>query len=795
MYSKDKKNTGGFPDPLAPMEVKESKEYGLQYAKAIENQWGKLNSTDSLFSRRNVMFERCRNYANGTQDTSIYKKLLHTLDPNSNDGSLVNIDYTPVPILPKFNRVVVNKILSRDPYPNLEAIDPLSSSEKNEKKKVVELQVQARQQLLQLKEQSGIVLGMDPESIPETLEEAEIFMGSNIKTDAEVSAQIATNLTLSWNNFNDNAYRRCVNDISSLGMAVTKRSNDPNYGIKIDYVDPSRFVHSYTEDPNFDDLVYAGHIKRITINELRRISNGGLTEDELKKIATKVRNQYNNDPYSIDKFHYDDRLKRNVYGYDEYMVDVMDFEFISVDNMYFEEKENRYGNKNFFYKGFDYTPKAGSVYERVPKMMTIATVYSGSYILGCEDYLFGYGRTLNVPRNIHDISRARLSYSVIATNLTNMMPKGMVDSCIGFADMIQLTHLKIQQAIAKAKPDGLVIDIEGLENVQLGKAGEMQPLDLQDIYEQTGIFYYRSKNPEGGFQNPPIREINNTIRNINELVGIYNHYLRMIRDVTGINDVMDSSSPKGEALVGVREQALAAGNNAIYDITNAAIVLYKKVCEDVVKCVQILPKDSVIYKVYETAIGTENMSVLSSFSDLPMYNFGVQVVKDMEDKDRQYLEQNIQISLQQKELDIEDAIAIRNMKDVNQAELLLISRRKKRLQKMQEQAEQNSRIQAELQQQSAMAASQAKMQEMQLEAELAARKIQLEAEAEAAIEQIRQQGRMQVEMLKAQAMLGFKTDEKDFKEKLEVFKEDRKDLRVVKQAQEQSRLIEQRKTI
>lgn len=795
MYSKDKKNTGGFPDPLAPMEVKESKEYGLQYAKAIENQWGKLNSTDSLFSRRNVMFERCRNYANGTQDTSIYKKLLHTLDPNSNDGSLVNIDYTPVPILPKFNRVVVNKILSRDPYPNLEAIDPLSSSEKNEKKKVVELQVQARQQLLQLKEQSGIVLGMDPESIPETLEEAEIFMGSNIKTDAEVSAQIATNLTLSWNNFNDNAYRRCVNDISSLGMAVTKRSNDPNYGIKIDYVDPSRFVHSYTEDPNFDDLVYAGHIKRITINELRRISNGGLTEEELKKIATKVRNQYNNDPYSIDKFHYDDRLKRNVYGYDEYMVDVMDFEFISVDNMYFEEKENRYGNKNFFYKGFDYTPKAGSVYERVPKMMTIATVYSGSYILGCEDYLFGYGRTLNVPRNIHDISRARLSYSVIATNLTNMMPKGMVDSCIGFADMIQLTHLKIQQAIAKAKPDGLVIDIEGLENVQLGKAGEMQPLDLQDIYEQTGIFYYRSKNPEGGFQNPPIREINNTIRNINELVGIYNHYLRMIRDVTGINDVMDSSSPKGEALVGVREQALAAGNNAIYDITNAAIVLYKKVCEDIVKCVQILPKDSVIYKVYETAIGTENMSVLSSFSDLPMYNFGVQVVKDMEDKDRQYLEQNIQISLQQKELDIEDAIAIRNMKDVNQAELLLISRRKKRLQKMQEQAEQNSRIQAELQQQSAMAASQAKMQEMQLEAELAARKIQLEAEAEAAIEQIRQQGRMQVEMLKAQAMLGFKTDEKDFKEKLEVFKEDRKDLRVVKQAQEQSRLIEQRKTI
>jgi hypothetical protein len=386
-----------------------------------------------------------------------------------------------------------------------------------------------------------------------------------------------------------------------------------------------------------------------------------------------------------------------------------------------------------------------------------------------------------------------MSYSAISTNFMQMMPKSMVDSCIGFADMLQLTHLKIQQAIAKAKPDGLIIDIEGLENVQLGKGGELQPLDLHDIYEQTGVFYYRSKNPEGGFQNPPIREIGNSIRNINELIGIYNHYLRMIRDVTGINEVMDASSPKGEALVGVREQALAAANNAIYDITNASMILFKKVCEDVVKCIQILPIDSVIFRVYENAIGKENMRVLSSFSDLPMYNFGVQVVKDMEDKDRQYLEQNIQISLQQKELDIEDAIAIRNMKDVNQAEMLLIARRKKRMKRLQEQAMQNSQMQAQVQQQSAQATSQAKMQEMQMQAQIEAQKMQLQAQLEAQLESVRHQNRMQIEMLKAQAMLGFKTDDKEFKEKIEVFKENRKDERVTKQAIEQSKLIEQRK--
>jgi len=473
------------------------------------------------------------------------------------------------------------------------------------------------------------------------------------------------------------------------------------------------------------------------------------------------------------------------------MVDVLDFEFISVDCIYFEEKENRFGNTNFFMKGFEYEEKQGSVYDRTPHKMEVSTVYGGSYIIGAGK-IFNYGMTKNVPKNIHDLSKCRLSYSATATNINNMMPKSMVDSCTGFADMLQLTHLKIQQAIAKAKPDGLIIDIEGLENVQLGKGGELQPLDLHDIYEQTGVFYYRSKNPEGGFQNPPVREIGNSIRNINELIGLYNHYLRMVRDVTGINEMMDSSTPKGDTLVGVQQQAIAAGNNAIYDITDSSMVLFKKVCSDIVKCLQILPKDSVIYSAYANAVGRENMSILSSFNNLPMYNFGVQVVKEMEDKDRAYLEQNIQISIQQKELDIEDAIAIRQLKDVNQAERLLVVRRKKRIAQRQQIAMQNSQQQAQIQQASAQSTSQAKMQEMQAQAQIDAQKMQLEAQLDSQLEQMKHQFRKEIEMIKAQAILGVRSDDQDFKEKLEVLKENRKDERVKKQAVEQSKLISQR---
>jgi hypothetical protein len=468
------------------------------------------------------------------------------------------------------------------------------------------------------------------------------------------------------------------------------------------------------------------------------------------------------------------------------MVEVMDFEFIGVDCIYFEEKESRFGNKGFYYKGESYKERAGSVFDRRPHKMEIASVYGGSFIVGTET-IYGYGKKNNIPKNVHDLSRATLSYSPVATNMLRMIPKSMVDSCTGFADMLQLTHLKIQQAVAKAKPDGLIIDIEGLENVQLGKGGELEPLEIHDIYEQTGVFYYRSKNPEGGFQNPPVREIGNAIRNIQELVALYNHYLQLIRDTSGINESMDGTTPKGDMLVGVQQNAIQQGNNAIHDITNASMMMYKKVCQDVVKCLQIIPEGSVLFRVYANAIGETNMSVLDSFRDLAMYNFGVRVVKEMEDKDKEYLEQNIQMSIQQGQIDLEDAIAIRSLKDVNQAERLLVLRRKKRMKEQQEMATQNSQMQAQQAQQAAQAAAQMKQQELQMEAQLKQQEIQLKGQMDMQLMQMEHQFRKEIELIKAQATLGFREDDQNFKQKLEVMKEDRKDDRIdVQQSAEEA---------
>lgn len=786
----DKNRFGNFPDPSAPSHEKNSKAYGKKYARAILEQWGGTESASSLFQRRQKEFENNRDYAQGTQSTRIYKQILNSLDPTNGDGTLMNLDWTPVPIVPKFVKIVVNKILSRRPYPNVEAVDPLSQQEKEKKKSRVVAAIENRQ-FLEEARQAGATIKDDIDNLPDTVEEAEVFLDTNIKIAAEIAAQLATSLTLEWNDFNDTTYRRSIEDLVVNGMAVIKRENDPNHGIVERYVDPAKFIHSYTEDPSMKDLVYGAEVRNMSILDLKRIAKG-ITEDQWKKIATLVKDKYGNNPSRLGKAWYDQASGRNSYGYDEFRVAVLDFEFIGLDQHIYEEKQSQYGNVGFYYKGEEYKMPTQSVFDRKPFYMDIMCVYSGLYIEGA-DMLLNYGKMSNQPRNIHDISRTTMSYSAVCTNIRRMMPKSMVSGITGFADQLQLTHLKIQQAIAKAKPDGIIIDIEGLENVQLGTGGELSPLDLQDIYEQTGVMYYRGKNPEGGHQNPPIQPIQNTIRNINELIALYNHYLRMIRDATGINEVMDGSTPKGDALVGVREQQMAAANNAIYDITHSSLVLYKAVCSDIVKCLQILPKKSVLYKTYVKAIGKDAMGAISEFEKLPMYNFGIRVVTEMSDADRAYLEHNINQSLAQKELDIEDAIAIRRLNDIDQAERLLVIRRKKRMKRIQEQAAQNSQMQAQANMQSAQAKAEADAQLEQVRSQLRMQELNMKAEIDLQLKQLQYQYELQIEQLKGQNAQAVANASQTLKRDIHEMAEDRKDERVKKQAVEQSKLISQRR--
>ena len=255
---------------------------------------------------------------------------------------------------------------------------------------------------------------------------------------------------------------------------------------------------------------------------------------------------------------------------------------------------------------------------------------------------------------------------------------------------------------------------------------------------------------------------------------------------------MDGSTPKGEALVGVNQIAMAAGTNAIFDITNAAMVLYKKVCDDIVRCLQVIPPESILYKVYTNAVGETNMAVLSSFDNLAMYNFGVMVVTEMNDTDKQYLEQNIQIALGQREIDLEDAIAIRQIKDVEQAERLLVVRRKKRIKQQQEQAQQQAQVTAEVNAQQTQMAAQMEMQKKQMDAQIEAQRMQLEAQVKAQLIQLEYQYKIEIEKMKGEYGVVEQQIESGNRMMADAESEKRKDQRIDKQALAQSKLIAQR---
>lgn len=781
---------GFFPNPLASAKEMQDKRYGLQYSQAIEQQWELTKTSNTIYQRRILEFETNRDYAAGRQDTSIYKQILTALDNNDNDSTLLNLDWTPVPIIPKFVDIVIDKTLDRKPRPNLKAIDPISLTEKDNQKAKI-LAAMAEKDLIRMAQEAGLQTDIDVSKLPDSTDELEIFKNSTIKTDGEVAAQIGAAITLQWNDFDETVLRQLVRDLVECGMAVPMRYNDPLYGIIEKRVKPERFIHSYTEDSMFGDIHYGGHIEQVTLGELKRLAGDEFTDEEYHKIAKLYANTTNSyENRGFNRFSATDLtdINRN----DEYIVDILHFQFKATERQYFEEKETKHGTKGFYNKGTDYKQPKNSIYERKPHFLDIEVTYSGVKVIGLP-MIFGYQKDSNMPRNMYDVTRTNLRYFPVAVNIRDMMPTSMVKKIRSYADIIQITHLKWQQALAKVKNDGLMIDIEGLENVDLGRGGSMSPLDLHDVYEKTSIYYYRSKTIDGKQTGAPLAPIPQRFDVFNALALSHNQALNAIRDITGINEPMDGTSPKGEQLVGVREQAIQAGNNAIYHITICMKVMYKRIVEDIVKCLQVLPKEAVIYKMYENAIGKTNMKILEGFKKLPMVNFGVDVVLEMDENERTYLENNIQVSIAQKELDVEDAIAIRNIQDIDQAEQLLIIRRKKRMKAQQDMQIQNINAQAQANAQSAQAAIEGEMQKEQALHQLKMAEKELEHKLEMERIALEYEMKKEIAMIEANQKFNEKQSQEENLKQREDKREKAKDERIEKQAALQSQMIDQRK--
>jgi len=316
------------------------------------------------------------------------------------------------------------------------------------------------------------------------------------------------------------------------------------------------------------------------------------------------------------------------------------------------------------------------------------------------------------------------------------------------------------------------------------------------MFFQTGSVIGRSFTSDGEM-NPgkvPIQEIQSGSggQKMQSLIGTYNYYLQMIRDVTGLNEARDAATPDKNALVGVQKLAAANSNTATRHILQSGLFLTSEVAQ----CLSLRVSDILEYSPTADAfiqqIGSHNVGTLEEMKNLHLYDFGIFIELMPDDEEKAMLENNIQMALQQQTIDLEDAIDVREIKNVKLANQILKIRRKKKQERDQAVAQQNIQAQsqaniqaqqasAELEVQKAQAMVQTDMQLEQMKAQLDAQKQAQEVEYKKQLMELEFQMNMQLKQME--------TENISSKEKQ---KEDRKDERTRIQASQQSELIDQR---
>jgi len=773
-----------FPSQVVSDVEKISYEYGLQIAKAIQHEWfgdeTNMHSHNSRYNNIKNNFHSLRLYARGEQPIQKYKDELSI----NGDLSYLNLDWKPVPIIPKFVDIVVNGMAERLFDIKAYSQDPYGVAKRTEYMESVLKDVRTQELNMLSKQAFGIPLNENPqETLPETEEEVALHMQLTYKQAIEIAEEQALNVLLEGNKY-ELTRKRVLRDLTVIGIGATKTDFNTSEGATVRYVDPANLVYSYTDSPYFDDIYYVGEVKEIPINELVK-QFPHLKNEDLKEIQQKSSN-YNG---------YNKSYKKNRQDYNK--VQVLYFDYKTYMNEVYKVKKTGTGADKIIPKNDSFNPPENLEGGYSKMMRQIECLFEGALILGTEK-LLKWEKSQNMMRSKSDFTKVKMNYSIVAPRMYEGRIESLVSRCTGFADMIQLTHLKLQQVMARMIPDGVYLDADGLAEIDLGNGTNYNPQEALNMFFQTGSVIGRSFTSEGDM-NPgkvPIQEITSGAggNKMNSLIQTYNYYLQMIRDVTGLNEAADGSKPDKYSLVGVQKLAAANSNTATRHIMQSGLFLTAEICEKLSLRISDIVEYSPTKDAFIQAIGAHNVATLEEISELHLYDFGIFIELAPDEEQKMLLENNIQAAIAQQSIDIEDAIDLREIKNVKLANQLLKIRRKKKIERDQRMQQENIRAQSQANQETAAAAAEAEVnkrkQLVQTEIELERVKAQLESQ------KMREELEMKKQLIEAEYGFKIKIAESDKgkSDRKEVMKEDRKDERTRIQATQQSELIEQRNT-
>jgi len=776
--------TAAFPDQFVSDSTKDTKEFGLQVGQAIQYEWFRKDGGSCRFYNQWADFNKLRLYARGEQSIAKYKNELAV----DGDLSYLNLDWTPVPIIPKFVDIVVNGMSDRLFKVKAYAQDVMSAEKRNQFQEMVEADMIAKPILQQMNQDFGIDTFMIPEEqLPETGDELELFMNMKYKPAVEIAEEEAINTLLAENHYQDTR-KRVDYDITTIGVGIAKHMFLPGQGVTIDYVDPANVVYSYTEDPHFKDCFYWGEIKTVPITELIKI-DPDLTVEDLEEISKYSQSWY--DYYNGAQFYQNSMFHRDT-------ATLLYFNYKSSHSFVYKKKTMPDGSFKTVEKDDQFNPpqqmQEEGNFEKIEKRIDVW--YDGIMVMG-TNIILQWKMAENMVRPKSASQYAMPNYVACAPRNYKGMFESLTRRMIPFADLIQMTHLKIQQVVARVVPDGVFIDADGLNEVDLGTGNAYNPEDALRLYFQTGSVVGRSFTQDGEYNNArvPITQLtsNSGASKLQMLIGNYNHYLDMIRQVTGLNEARDGSKPDPYSLVGVQKLAALNSNVATRHILDASLYIARTMSE----CLAIRTADILEYADFKDEfamqIGKYNLKILEDIKSLYMYDFGIFIEMSPDEEEKQMLEQNIQMALSQQDISLEDAIDIREVNNLKMANQLLKLKRKKKQEAEQQAQMQAQQMQAQQQMEAQQAAAQMAMQKTQQELQ---GKMQLkQTEIQFEIEKLKTEAQLKAQLMAEEFnyQMQLKGIEEDGLQKRENEREKSKDNRISQQSTQTSKMIEQKK--
>lgn len=702
---------GTFPSPILPNNIKNSKKFGIATAKAIYA--ATIEGTTGYYQQRNSMFKTNRMFANGKQPITTYLELMGV----DKDNAFIQLDYHPRPIAPHFRDILVNTIMEKIERIECTGLSLDIKQRKADKKNDAAFRMKEGEFIQAINQEAGIEFEDMNAFTPESEEELELWSELNDKEREEILMEEGINFVL-YNNDWISQKKEIAGDLVDTGLAGTQNYFDGVNRIRLKRIKSEYLFYGSTDGLDFRNVPYIGHMERMSIVDCRCLWPE-VSEKEWYEVAKSNEGRNGN---SVELFNWNyewtDSYTR---PYDGYLVDVMFFEYRVTKYINYVKGKDRNGRKVFDLK--DGKPRDNE--NKKAFNQPLPTIYSGAWVVG-TDILPKWGEAENLLRNNEDKEDVRFSYSIYMLNNDGTMmplsPMGYLKSSIIQMD---LAVLKIQQTLANTPPDGVEMDIDAVTEIDLGAGvGKVGPMKLREIRLQTGDRYYSGKDMAGDKMRPAMQDAKYSIGDkISQFINVYNWEFNNIRSYISINEATDGIGVDERKGLQVMNNQIKASNTATGHIYGGFI----NILNNTAKCIAIRLWDTLkqadANSMYMKLLGKENVDFIKRRKDITSSNYDVMIRVNQSPDDNMQLEANIERSLAGGQIELEDAVIVRDYAKTNpkRAVKYLSFIRKRRLKEMQEaenkKAEQAQTLQAQISQQQ-MAQSfqqQAELDKMELQ--------------------------------------------------------------------------------